>query len=150
MTEEVKTSEETEVQDPDKLLAMYRELQADVVTLRKEKKALEEQLETTDEEAVSKWKSRAIKAEAKVNLEAQGIKDADRILKYLNLEGVDFGDDDKLTGFDEKVSEVKKDFPELFDVKRRAGRSSADIHEQKPAEQKMTGTEAQVRRIFAH
>lgn len=138
-----------EVKDPQGLLKAYRQLQADITELRNEKKELETRLENTDEEAVGKWKQRAIKAEAKVNLEGQGIKNADRILKYMDFEGVDFDDDGKLTGFDDKLNGIKSDFPELFDPKKRAGRQSADIHDGKPAEKKMSGTEAQVARLFA-
>lgn len=137
-----------EVKDPQGLLKAYRELQADVTALRSEKKELETRLDSADEEAVSKWKQRAIKAEAKVNLEGQGIKNADRILKYVDLEDVDFEEDGSLKGLDTKLEGIKKDFPELFDTKKRAGRSSADIHADNPAETKMSGTEAQVRRIF--
>lgn len=139
---------EEEVKDPQGLLKMYRELQEDVKNLRNENKSLTEQLADTDTEAVDKWRSRAIRAEAKANLEGQGIKDADRILKYVNLEGVDLDDEKGLTGFDEKLEGIKKDFPELFDAKKRAGRSSADIHADAPAKKEMSGTEAQVARIF--
>lgn len=139
---------EEEVKDPQGLLKMYRELQEDVKTLRNENKQLTEQLESTDESAVTKWRERAIKAEAKVNLEGQGIKNAERILKYMDFEGVDFDDNGALTGFDDKLQSIKADFPELFDAKKRAGRSSADIHESNPAKKEMTGTDAQVARIF--
>lgn len=137
-----------EVRDPEAVLAELRRAQEDLKTLRAANKALEDQLAGTDEDAVKKWRDRAIKAEAKVNLEAQGIKDAERILKYVDFDGVDFDDNDKLTGLDEKLSGIKADFPELFDTKRRAGRNSADIHEHRPAEKALSGTEAQVARIF--
>lgn len=145
-TEEHKVTEE--VKDPQAVLAELRRAQDDLKALRAENKALQAQVEAADEEAVNKWRTRAIKAEAKVNLEGQGIKDADRILKYMDLEGVDFDENEKLTGFDDKLKGIKADFPELFDVKKRAGRNGADIHERQPAETKMTGTEAQVARIF--
>lgn len=138
-----------EVKDPQGLLKAYRELQQTVVSLRNEKKELETQLENTSEDAVNEWKKRAVKAEAKVALQGQGIKDTDRLMKYLNLDGVDFDDEGNLSGLDEKVSEVKADFPELFDVKKRAGRSSADIHEKQPAKEEKSTTEMQVDSLFA-
>lgn len=137
-----------EIKDPAAVLAELRRVQEDLKAVRAENKELTARLESTDEEAVAKWRTRAIKAEAKVNLEGQGIKDADRILKYVDLEGVDFDDEGKLTGLDDKLSTIKTDFPELFDVKKRAGRNGADIHENRPAESKMSSTEAQVARIF--
>jgi len=122
-----------EIKDPEKFLAAYYKAMDEAREMREENKTLREQVEATGDEAVSKWRSRALQAEAKANLEGQGIKNPDRILKYLNLEGVDFDDEGNLTGLDDKVNEVKTDFPELFDVKRRAGSASADIHADSPA-----------------
>lgn len=143
-------SEEEEVKDPQALLKAYRQLQDDITALRTEKKALETQLESADPEAVEKWRQRAVKAEAKVNLEAQGIKNAERILKYMDLKDVEVDDDGNLKGFDDKLKGIKTDFPELFDTKKRAGRNGADIHADSAADVKRTGTEAQVARIFGH
>lgn len=144
------TEQQTEeVKNPEAVLAELRRAQEDLKTLRAEKKELEARLESTDEEAVSKWKDRAVKAEAKVNLEGQGIKNADRILKYMDLEGVDFDDNGALTGFEDKLTGIKTDFPELFDPKRRAG-GKADIHAKNEVEVPKTSTEAQVARIFGH
>lgn len=137
---------EEEVKDPQGLLKAYRELQQDVVTLRDENKSLKD---NSSEDAVNTWKTRALKAEARVSLSDQGIKDADRILKYVDLDGVDFDDEGNLTGLDDKLNEIKSDFPELFDVKRRAGRSSADIHEKTPTKEQKSVTENQVDSLFA-
>lgn len=68
-----------------------------------------------------KFKTRTLQAEAKLRLSALGIKEPDRIVKYLDFEGVDFDDQDNLKGLDERIDVVKADFPELFDVKRRVG-----------------------------
>lgn len=137
-----------EIKDPEGFLKSYYKAMDEAKEMREENKTLKTQVESTSEEAVNKWRDRALRGEAKANLESQGIKNPDRILKYINLEGVDFDDDGNVTGLDDKVSEVKTDFPELFDVKRRAGRSGVDIHADNPAKTKMTGTEAQVARIF--
>lgn len=72
-------------------------------------------------EVNEKFKSAALTAEAKLRLSSEGIKDPDRILKYLSFDGVEFGEDGKLSGLDEKINTVKSDFPELFDNKRRVG-----------------------------
>lgn len=143
MSEEV-----TEVKDPQGLLKAYEKAKQDLIDLRNEKKELEKQLESVDDDAVNKWKERAVRAEAKANLESQGIKDADRILKYVSLEGVDFDDEGNLTGIDEKLSGIKEDFPELFDTKKRAGRNSADIHADGTAKTEMSPTERQVAQLF--
>lgn len=151
MAERIKSL--SEVQDEEAFLNAHYQAHDDLVKLRGELQTAQTELETLKEsnsdEEVSKWRERAIKAAVKAAVEAEGIKNADRITKYINLDGVDFDDEEKLTGFDEKLNEVKKDFPELFDAKKRAGRESADIHTTKGTSKPVTGTEAQVARIFA-
>lgn len=137
-----------QIEDAEKFLNAYYGAMEDAKTLREENKTLQTQLESTSDEEISKWRTRALQAEAKATLESQGIKNPDRILKYLNLDGVDFDEEGNLTGLDDKVNEVKTDFPELFDVKRRAGSSSADIHEGKPAKRELTPSEQQVAAIY--
>lgn len=153
MTEENKTEEITsleDIRDPEAFLKAYKKMKEDLVTLRSENKELKTQVDSTDEEAVNKWKERAVKAEAKNSLNGQGIKDADRILKYVSLDGVDFDEEGNLSGLDDKLEGIKTDFPELFDVKKRAGRNNADIHADSKVETPKSTTESQVERIFAN
>ena len=145
-----------EVKDPEGLLKAYNKAKEDLVALRAEVKALEEEKETlaadfagTSEE-ISKWRDRVLKGEVTKNLEAQGIKNPERVLKYVDLEGVDLDDEKGLVGFDEKLAVVKTDFPELFDVKRRAARTSVDLHADNPTKPELTGTDAQVARLFGN
>jgi hypothetical protein len=138
---------EEEVKDPQAVLAELRRAQEDLKTLRSENKNLQTQLEGVNEDAVNKWRIRAVKAEAKVHLESQGVKDADRILKYVDLKDVDFDENEKLVNFDDKITTIKTDFPELFDVKRRVG-GKADISTKDAPDIKRSGTEAQVARLF--
>ena len=110
-----------EIKDPEAFLAEHYRAKDEAAELRRTNAELQAQVEASGDDAVAKWRDRALKAEAKANLEGQGLKNPDRILKYLNLEGVDFDDEGNLAGLGDKVNEVKTDFPELFDVKRRAG-----------------------------
>lgn len=148
--------ENEEVTDPQGLLKAYNKAKKDLAALREELKALEDekaelakQAEALPEE-VSKWRDMVLKGEAQRNLESQGIKNPERVLKYVDLEGVDYDTEKGLVGFDEKLAVVKTDFPELFDVKRRAARTSVDIHANNPAKPELTGTDAQVARIFGN
>lgn len=149
MTDEVK------IEDPQALLKAHDKLKEDIVNLRAELKAtekerdgLKELSESLSPENLEKMKTRAIKAELKAQLESDGIKDADRIIKYIDFSGVDYDEDDKIIGADDKLSEIKTDFPELFDIKKRAGRNSADIHADTPANTQKSTTEAQVDSLF--
>lgn len=130
-------------------------LQAELETVSKaltkanaEAKRYRERVEVLEaDDTVQVWKDKAVQAEVKAALRDQGVKDTGRVLKVLNLEGVTLNEEGKLEGFDEKVSATKKDWPELFDVKRRVG-GAGDIFANGEVQPKMTPTQAQVARIF--
>lgn len=143
-----KSGNDVEIKDVQAFYDAHEVAKADLVTLRGEKKDLEGQVAGSSEEEVGKWKQRALLAEATHNLEAQGVKDASRIVKRLNLEGVDFDEEGNLSGFDDAVTEFKTDFPELFDPKKRAGRSSIDANADGPANKVVSPTEAQAAAIY--
>lgn len=142
-----------EVKDPAAVLAELRraqtdlkELRATVKTLEAERDSLKAQTEQLDSDEM---KLRALKAEVKLALQAQGIKDADRLMPYIGTEGIDFGEDGAVVGLDDRLSNLRKDLPEVFDPKVRAG-GKADIFANDAVTQKKTGTEAQVARIFGN
>ena len=91
----------------------------------------------------------AVEMAVQQSLAEQGIKNPERIAKYLKKDDISFDDDGALTGFDERLDEVKADFPELFDTKRRAGRQNVDIHADNPANVKKSTTESQVDALFS-
>lgn len=116
---------------------------------RDERDALQAQIEegVATDDTLNAYKERAAKAEAKVTLQSEyGIKDVDRIVKRLDLASVKFGEDGSLEGLSDQIKELKKDFPEVFDSKRRVGGAAdASATGEGP---KPTPTEAAVGRIF--
>lgn len=130
MTEQVE-----EVQDPAALLASYNALKDDVKVLRAQltetQKAREDAEKALEDNTPDEWRNRALTAETKVALNSQGIKDADRLVKYVGTEGLDFDEEGKLTGLDDRLKQLKTDLPEIFDAKRRAG-GTADIFADSP------------------
>lgn len=72
-------------------------------------------------EVNAEFRERALRAEAKLKLGANGVKDPDRIIKYLKFDNVVFDEQGNLAGLDESIETVRQDFPELFDPKRRVG-----------------------------
>lgn len=147
-------SEENEVKDPEGLLKAYNKAKADLVELRTQITALEaskkelEDARVALDENLNAWKTSTVELKALEELTKQGIKNPERILKYIQLDGVDLDENKKITGLDDKIKTVKTDFPELFDVKARAARTSVDIHADKPVEKALTGTEAQMERLM--
>lgn len=112
------TDETKEIRDPEGLLAAYDKAKADLVALRAEHKALQDQVAnaTPDE-----YRVKALNAETRLALQAQGIKDVDRLMPYIGVDGLDFDADGKVTGLDDRLTALKKDLPEVFDPKVRAG-----------------------------
>lgn len=148
-------SDEVTIEDPAALLKAHNKLKEDIVNLRAEFKAIQKERdelkaasEALSPENLDKMKKRALQAEIKAKLESEGVPNPDGVLKYLDLEGVDYDENDNLTGVDEKLEALKNDLPLLFDKKARAGRSSADIHADAPANTKKSTTEAQVDAMF--
>jgi hypothetical protein len=148
-------SEEVTIEDPAALLKAHEKAKQDLVDLRVELKTLQkehDELKTQSEalspENLEKFKMKAIKAEIKAQLESEGIKNADRILKYMDFEGVDYDEEEKIVGVDDKLDVIKGDFPELFDPRKRAGRESVDIHANAPARAEKSTTESQVDQLF--
>lgn len=137
-----------EVKNPEAVLAELRRAQEDLKALRAEHTALGQErdaLKKSVEEDT--WRAKALLAEAKNALGAQGIKDADRLMPYVGVDGLDFDDDGKVTGLDERLTQLKKDLPEIFDPKRRAG-GKADIFADNSVEQKTDPLRESVRNVL--
>ena len=147
MAEEVKE----EVKNPEAVLAELRRAQEDLKKVRAELKDAQTERDSAVQKLESnspdEWRKRALTAETKLALHNQGIKDADRLMPYVGTEGLDFDEDGKVVGLDERLTKLKADLPEIFDPKVRAG-GKGEIFADTPANKGMSGTEAQVARIF--
>lgn len=98
-------------------------------------------------EANEAFKTRALKAEAKLKLAALGVKDTDRLAKYIDYSQVSFGEDDSISGLDEQIEGLKTDFAEVFDPKRRVG-GKADAAANTPPSTPKTTTEMQLANLL--
>lgn len=146
---------EVTIEDPQALLKAHEKAKADLVALREQLTSLEKRLDEVkaEKEALEESKKSFLDAtkttEALKALEAEGLKDPERVLKYMKLDDVKVNDDGTVEGLDAALTTVKEDFKELFDAKKRAGR--VDIAPKNPVEEKpKTGTEMQVARMFAN
>lgn len=120
--------ENEEVKDPQAVLTALRSAQAEIKRMSEQRDALVKEKEALQAAAKDDvWRSRALLAEVKSALTGKGLKDADRLIKVLGTDGVDFDAEGKVTGLDERLAAATKDFPELFDPKTRAA-GKADAH----------------------
>ena len=110
MSEEV-----IEIKDPKAVLEALHRANEDAKKYREERDTYKKRLDNQE------WKKRAISAEVRAHVSGLGIKDADRVVKYIGTDGIDFDDDGELTGISEKIESLKSDLPEVFDAKRRVG-----------------------------
>lgn len=141
------TQTQEEIKDPQKVLESLKRANAEAKAYREEKATLEARIaELEGDEGIAKWKNKAIRSEVRSSLREQGVKNIDRVMKYLELDGIDFDDSDKLVGFDEKVKALKADLPELFDAKRQAPK--LDLFADNASKEKKDGTQMQVDRIL--
>lgn len=113
---------EEEVNDPQAVLAALRAAQAEIKRISGEREELKKEMEALQESMKEdEWRNRALMAEVRSDLTRRGLKDADRLIKVLGTDGIDFDAEGKVTGLDERISAATKDYPELFDPKVRAG-----------------------------
>lgn len=102
----------------------------------------------SNDETLSKFRARTLKAEAKLRLNALGIKETDRLTKYLDFDGVDINENDEIEGLDEKIELLKGDFPELFDPKKRVGGSADANSGQNVPKKAISATELQAQKLL--
>ena len=150
-------SEEVEIKDPKAVLEALERAKADAKKYREafedlEKKWAEVEQERTEmdarvaghEAAEGRWKEKAKMYSVMSNLKHPH---PDRVLRFIDLNAVDFDEDEQLVGLDEQLKKVQEDLPELFDDKKRVG-AGADAFANGDLPRQMTGTEMQVARIF--
>lgn len=160
MTDEVKTDEvktdDVKIDDPKAVLEALERAKKDAKKFREELETLKGQyaeLEKsrdalkatvdTYESGEGEWKNRT----KELLVKGQLGNNAERLMKFIDMDSIDFADDGQITGLEEAVSKVKADLPELFDPKKRVG-GAADLFDRGDAPKKVTGSEAQVARIF--
>lgn len=81
--------------------------------------------EEADANASKTWKPRIVRQAARAALVEAGLTGApDRLLKLVDVDQVEVDDEGEVTGLDEQIKGLKKDYPELF-AKRGAGRIDA-------------------------
>jgi len=139
-----------EVKNPEAVLAELRRAQEDLKNLRAELQSLTEErdsLKRAVEE--SPFKDKAIEAETKLALQDLGLSDGDRLIKYIGKDGIDFDENNNLSGLTERIESLKADLPELFDVKRRVG-GKADIFANDTAEVKQDPLRTAVKQALSH
>lgn len=138
--------EEMNQDDIDRMEAALDRAKKDAQKFREQRDEFKTQAEAG--EASEKFKKRALTAEAKLKLTALGVKDTDRLVKYVDFSNVAIDDDDNITGLDEQIENLKADFSEVFDHKRRVG-GRVDAAANNPAQTSVSPTDVQLDRLLS-
>lgn len=151
--EDTNTSQVAEIRDPAAVLKALEQANKEAKSYRENIQSLTAQLEESRnrvkelEEGGNPYKELAIKANVRLALAESNVRDSERIMRFLDLGGIEIDESGKLVGLDEKLTSLKTDIPELFDVKRKVA-NKADAFAGGDAKVEKSITEQQVDLMF--
>lgn len=122
-TEEQVTNEETTLNDPKAVLAALDRAKSDAKKFREQKEQLEIDLNSTSQK-IAEFSGRLLHEKVLQKISAEGIKDPKRLLRFMDMNKLEFDENLEVVGFDDQFSKLKEDLPEIFDPKLRVGGQS--------------------------
>ncbi len=114
------TNEEVTIEDPKAVLSALERAKNDAKRFREEKEKLESDL-NNKEELISQYSSNLLREKIKQRLSEEGIKDSSRVLKFMDMNSLQFDENLDVIGFEDQMEKLRNDLPEIFDPKLRVG-----------------------------
>jgi hypothetical protein len=111
---------EIEIKDPKAVLAALEKAKGEAKKYREEKEALEIDLNSSNQ-MVAEFSGKLLREKTKQAVADLGVKDAQRLMKYIDFSKLEFSSDLEVIGLSDQIDNVKNDLPELFDAKLRVG-----------------------------
>jgi hypothetical protein len=139
-------TEEVKIEDPAAVLNALERAKAEAKKFREEKEKLEQELENTSQLAAG-YSARLLQEKVKSSIEATGIKDPERFMKMVDFNKISLNETNDIVGFDDQLSVLKEEFPEVFDAKLRVG-GQGDTAGATSINTKISATELQARKIL--
>lgn len=139
-------NEEVVIEDPRAVLSALERAKSDAKRFREEKENLSREIETK-EEVIAKYSNSLLREKIAKKISEEGIKDAERVLKFVNMSSLSLDDNFDLIGFEDQIEQLKNDLPEIFDAKLRVG-GQADTAVQATVSTKYSATQLQAARIL--
>lgn len=136
----------TEIKDPIAVLAALERAKSDAKKFREEKEALELQMKEFNEKS-STVKRKLMDEKVNKYLSEKGIKNAERLLKYIKFDQVELTEDFDVVGLEDQIDSLRADLPELFDPKIAVG-GQADSGSQSSVDAPITASEIQARLVL--
>ena len=113
-------TQEVVLEDPKAVLAALERAKNDAKRSREEKEQLQEDLNKKNQ-IISDYSNKLLKEQVIKKLASEGIKDADRVLKFVALDSLSLDDSLDVIGFEDQMESLRNDLPEIFDPKLRVG-----------------------------
>ncbi len=109
-------NEAVEIKDPKAVLDALDRAKNDAKKFREEKEQLEMEF-NNQMTLLGKYSGQLLKEKTIQNIQKMGISNPDRLLKYIQMDKLEFDENFDVKGLEDQVSAIKSDFPELFDPK---------------------------------
>lgn len=143
---ETNNTEEQVIEDPKAVLSALERAKGDAKKFREEKEELAKQLQDKDE-LVSKYTGNLLKEKVSKKIIEAGIKDPERVLKFMNMEQLSLDNDLNVIGIEDQLDMLKNDLPEIFDAKLRVG-GQADTAVQTSVSTQFSASQIQAMKIL--
>jgi hypothetical protein len=140
------TENEAVIQDPKAVLSALERAKVDAKRFREEKEQLELNLNAKDQ-IISDYSEKLLREKVIQKIKNEGIKDADRILKFMDFSKLEFDDNLEIIGFEGQLDQLKDDLPEVFDAKLRVG-GQADTAVQATVSTQYSASQLQAAKIL--
>lgn len=114
------TSNDVVIEDPKAVLDALNRAKADAKKYREEAEKLQKEIENTNTKA-SDYQKNLIREKLIKKISSEGVKDGDRILKFIDVDKIGLDDDLEIIGVEDQIEQLKNDLPEIFDPKLRVG-----------------------------
>ena len=136
----------TEIKDPRAVLSALERAKAEAKKFRLEKEALEAD-SMNYKSRLDHLQQRVLKNELVDKLNEMGIQGGNRLLKYINMNEIQFDDDFNISGLETQIDALKADLPELFDPKMIVA-GKADTGVASTADLQLSASELQAKKIL--
>lgn len=145
---ETNNLEENEViiEDPKAVLSALERAKADAKKYREQAEQLESEL-SNKSNLVNQYSDKLLKERVVQKIAGEGIKNPDRILKYINFESLQLDENLGVIGFEDQLASLKEELPEVFDAKLRVG-GQADTAIKASVSTQYSATEMQAMKIL--
>ena len=140
------TENESVIQDPKAVLGALERAKVDAKRFREEKEQLELNLNAKDE-LISQYSTKLLNEKVIQKIKNEGIKDADRILKFMDFNKLELDGNLDLIGFEDQFDQLRNDLPEVFDAKLRVG-GQADTAVQATVSTQYSASQLQAAKIL--